>query len=575
MTTSKGKCPFTGTVAGNNSAPTSHHVPEMRFDALLESTHDAVMAINSRGLIIFWNQAATKIFGYSEDEALGSSVEIIIPDEYVKAHRAGIERVSSGGARHVIGNTVELTGKRKDGSIIPIELSLSSWTMEETIYFAGIIRDVSERKKHEREIKESEQRFRSLTETASDAIISADHLGNIISWNAAATQIFGHSEKDVIGKSLDIIVPEKFREGHREGLQRVASGGQANVIGQSVELEGLHKNGYTFPIELSLSSWSTENGLHFCGIIRDITERKKQEISLTRSKEQLTKQTLELKAANKKIREKTNELQGLSQKLAKYLSHQVYTSIFEGERDVKIESYRKQLTIFFSDIQGFTELSDKVEAEELTHILNSYLNEMSNIANEHGGTIDKFIGDAIMIFFGDPETRGVKEDALACVRMALDMQSRLAELQRQWEAVGITKPLRVRMGINTGYCTVGNFGSEERMDYTIVGSDVNLAHRLETHAESNQILITQSTYALIRDEIACSAKQEIRAKGFNDPIPTYQVLGEKGESGEHVNEGNSELDKLVGDLNSALTKDDNSTVRSILEKALALMNEKP
>ena len=113
---------------------------------------------------------------------------------------------------------------------------------------------------------------------------------------------------------------------------------------------------------------------------------------------------------------------------AKYLAPQVYSSIFAGRQDVRIASQRKKLTICFSDIAGFTETADKMESEELTQLLNHYLTEMSKIASEYGATIDKYVGDAILMFFGDPETRGVKEDALACVTMALAMQNRMDEL---------------------------------------------------------------------------------------------------------------------------------------------------
>ena len=372
---------------------------------------------------------------------------------------------------------------------------------------------------------------------------------------------------------LELIIPHKFREGHKQGLSRVAKGGEKHVIGNTVELEGLHKNGTVFPIELSLSCWETESGMYFCGIIRDITVRKEQELVMRKSKEKLARKTEKLKKANAEIRQKTNQLQGLSQKLAKYLSHQVYNSIFEGERDVKIESYRKKLTVFFSDIQGFTELSDRVEAEVLTHLLNSYLNEMSNVANKYGGTIDKFIGDAMMIFFGDPESKGEKEDALACVRMALEMQERLKALQRQWAIMGITRPLEVRMGINTGFCTVGNFGSEDRMDYTIVGSEVNLANRLESLAATNEILISQNTYQLIKEEIACSSGQEVAVKGIAQPVRTYQVIGFRDDETvlhnlyQNIQGFSLNLDPAI------LDHDKRAAVRDILEKAISLIDE--
>ena len=127
--------------------------------------------------------------------------------------------------------------------------------------------------------------------------------------------------------------------------------------------------------------------------------------------------------------EAQEKIEQLATKLSKYLSPQVYGSIFSGEKNVKIEAYRKKLTVFFSDIKGFTELTDRLEPEDLSSLLNSYLNEMSKIALKYVGTIDKFVGDAILIFFGDPETNGEKEDAKACVLMALEMRERMKYLR--------------------------------------------------------------------------------------------------------------------------------------------------
>jgi class 3 adenylate cyclase len=228
-----------------------------------------------------------------------------------------------------------------------------------------------------------------------------------------------------------------------------------------------------------------------------------------------------------KVNERTHQLEQLASKLAKYLSPQIYTSVFSGENEVCIATRRKRLTIFFSDIKGFTEITDSLEAEVMSDILNTYLDEMSQIAIRHGGTIDKFIGDAVMVFFGDPETRGPAEDALACAKMAIDMRDRMIVLREKWHDEGMSRPLRIRCGINTGFCTVGNFGSEHRMDYTIVGGQVNLASRLESNAETDQILISHETWALIKDQIECEKKEEIFVKGINRPIQTYQIVGAK------------------------------------------------
>ncbi|MBN2824499.1 MAG: HAMP domain-containing protein, partial [Campylobacterales bacterium] len=218
----------------------------------------------------------------------------------------------------------------------------------------------------------------------------------------------------------------------------------------------------------------------------------------------------------KLIEEKSkNEMfEELSCKLSKYLSPQIYHSIFEGQQDVKLESKRKKLTIFFSDIVDFTATTESMESEDLSSLLNHYLNEMSLIALKHGATIDKFIGDAILIFFGDPTSNGVKADAKACLDMSLEMIAKVKELENYWLELGVPKPFRIRIGIHTGFSTVGNFGSEDRMDYTIIGGAVNLASRIESKAKPNEIWISQETYLLIKDSIYCQEQEAISAKGI-------------------------------------------------------------
>ena len=215
----------------------------------------------------------------------------------------------------------------------------------------------------------------------------------------------------------------------------------------------------------------------------------------------------------------------LSSKLAKYLAPQVYNSIFTGQQDVKIVSKRKKLTVCFSDLVGFTEITDKMESEDLTELLNHYLTEMSKIALQYGATIDKYVGDAIVMFFGDPATLGVREDALACVQMAIAMQKRVSELAHEWNDMGISTPLQSRIGIHTGYCTVGNFGSDDRMDYTMVGGTVNLASRLEHEAPPGGILLSFETYALVKDNVRCEERGHVRVKGIAEPVATYALVG--------------------------------------------------
>jgi adenylate cyclase len=217
------------------------------------------------------------------------------------------------------------------------------------------------------------------------------------------------------------------------------------------------------------------------------------------------------------------KLEGLAQQLSRYLPKQIYDSIFTSDHPTEIKTQRKLLTVFFSDIQGFTRISSVIQPEILTHYINAYFSVMSDIATKHGGTIDKFIGDAMMVFFGDPESRGPEQDALACVRMAYEMQQKLSELHIQWETEGLQHPFVTRIGINTGYCNVGNFGSHTRMAYTILGGEVNLAARIESQSEPGGILISHETYSLVKDYVDVVERELLELKGIPLPVRTYAI----------------------------------------------------
>ena len=270
----------------------------------------------------------------------------------------------------------------------------------------------------------------------------------------------------------------------------------------------------------------SENFEYLNGVQGQFVDRT-AEWELRKEREKLYEQS---KIDNQIIEEKSAQLENLATRLAKYLSPQIYKSIFEEKQEVKSVHSRKNLTIFFSDIIQFTDLTDTMEPEKLAKVINSYLSEMTTIAVKSGGTIDKFIGDAIMVFFGDPETEGEVQDALKCVEMAILMRQRVEELQKHWKKMGVINGLGIRMGISTGFCTVGNFGSDLRLDYTVLGSPVNLAARLQSAAERNGILIDENTNNLINDVVQTEKNNTITPKGFVRPIDTFILKDFKSQS---------------------------------------------
>ena len=285
--------------------------------------------------------------------------------------------------------------------------------------------------------------------------------------------------------------------------------------------------------------WASATGLFWLAIVivvQGILNRRALTVSNIVLAVKNRRALADVTAANEATRAVNASLTRVSAQLRKYISPELYGQIVDGSQDVRVASERKRLTVFFSDVVSFTEITDRLEPEELTDILNTYLGEMAAIAREHGACFDKFMGDGMLFYFGDPVSHGAAEDAGACVRMAIAMQRRMRELNAGWLRAGLERPLELRIGVHSGFCTVGNFGNDERMDYTIIGSSVNLASRLEYHCEPGSIMISHATHALVQDWLASEECPPIKVRGFVRPVRTHKVMGiyDGMEPGERV-----------------------------------------
>jgi PAS domain S-box-containing protein len=189
---------------------------------------------------------------------------------------------------------VELVALRRDGSEFPVELSIGTWEAGDGLSFSGVIRDITERKHAELIVHTSEERFHGVTDAAMDAIVSADSEGRLRSWNRGAERMFGWRADEVIGRPLTVIVPERLRAAHAEGIARVRRTGRSKLAGSVVELVALRRDGSEFPVELSIGTWEAGDGLSFSGVIRDITERKRAEEALANANRELERTNAEL-----------------------------------------------------------------------------------------------------------------------------------------------------------------------------------------------------------------------------------------------------------------------------------------
>ncbi len=399
------------------------------------------------------------------------------------------------------------------------------------------------------EVTDTQQKLVDAIESTSEGFAFFDASDSLVLHNVQYEKLlYGGSEFTIEpGMSFEQIL----RAGVEKGLISIDGEDREAFIRQRIEQHRnpgvpiLQRRGNDVWIQISERKTSDGGTV---AVFSDVSELKNREADLT---------------------EKTATLEHLSNQLAKYLSPQIYESIFQGEQDVRVTSSRKKLTVFFSDIEGFTETAEQMESEELTSLLNSYLTEMSKIALKFGATIDKYVGDAILIFFGDPQSNGVKQDAIACVKMAMAMSQRMAELREMWRRDGILRPLRCRIGIHTDYCTVGNLGSESRMDYTIVGRAVNAAARLESAAEPDQILVSYATYAQISDEIPCRSRGQIDVKGIAQPIDVYEVISDTETQPVEIvqsKDGKSKLELNISDLTMTERDKFETLLRDLLKR---------
>ena len=479
---------------------------ERQLREILDFCPAAVCVVDEDGRILFHNRRMRDLLGYEKEELFLFDTKRFWRD---LDHRTAIIEVLRLRGGQLLNEEVVWKTKQDE----PLNLLIS---YVQVAYAGGHVAvsggkrlfwlyDITPLRRAEQARLRSEQRLSEAIESISEGFVCYDGEDRLVICNSCYRDLL------YPGLDIDLTAGTTFESIVRRAAER---GYVTDALGRVDEWVAERMRQHRNPGEpqvqrrtdgrwVMVSERRTEDG-GTVAVYSDITELKQREQDLT---------------------EKSETLAALSSKLAKYLAPQVYDSIFTGQQDVKIVSKRKKLTVCFSDLVGFTEITDKMESEDLTQLLNHYLTEMSKIALQYGATIDKYVGDAIVMFFGDPTTLGVKEDALACVQMAIAMQQRIGELAQEWSNSGIETPLRSRIGIHTGYCTVGNFGSEDRMDYTMVGGTVNLASRLEHEAPPGGVLISFETYALVKDDVRCEERGHVQVKGIAQPVATYAVVG--------------------------------------------------
>jgi class 3 adenylate cyclase len=209
--------------------------------------------------------------------------------------------------------------------------------------------------------------------------------------------------------------------------------------------------------------------------------------------------------------------------LKRFMPQQIAEGLMAGQLSADDGFERRKVTLLFADMVGFTDLSDKLEPEELAEVLNEYLREMTAVAVSQGGTLDNYIGDGLMVLFGAPKQVDESVQAWSALRTAFGMQERMEELSTAMRARGIPADLTVRVGVNTGHCTVGVLGSDIMRAYKAVGFAVNVAARLQSEAEPGTVLVGFRTYALVKDRVVAEQRVPLMLKGAARPVEAWEI----------------------------------------------------
>jgi two-component system, LuxR family, sensor kinase FixL len=244
-----------------------------RLDAILNTTVDGIIVIDGRGRIEAFNPGAERLFGYPEAEVTGRNVSVLMPSPHHEEHDAYLQRYLTTGDAKIIGLGREVTGRRRDGSLFPVHLSVGEMSIGGERKFTGMLRDLTRRMSLEGQLGASEARWQAIIDSAVDGIVVIDQHGSVESFNPAAEAMFGYQANEVIGHNVDMLMPSPYREEHDTYLSRYLATGRAKVIGVGREVQGRRKDGSTFPLHLSVGQITIGGERRFTGILHDLSSR--------------------------------------------------------------------------------------------------------------------------------------------------------------------------------------------------------------------------------------------------------------------------------------------------------------
>jgi two-component system sensor kinase FixL len=373
-------------VTARKRAERALRISDERFRAWTQAASDAFISADNAGRITYWNRGAEAIFGYTEAEALGQPLTLLLPESYHEAHKQDLDRFAGAGIPQVIGKTVEMEGRRKSGQTFPLELSLTSWQTAQGASYGGIIRDITERKR-------TEEKFRGLLESAPDAMVIVRQGGEIVLVNKQTEQLFGYRRDELLGQRVELLVPERYHGRHSEYRAGYFANPSFRPMGAGLNLYGRRKDGSEFPVEISLSPLITEEEVLVSSVIRDVTMRKEAEEKLAAFSRQVQRSNRELEQfasiASHDLQEPLRKIQAFGDRL-----HMKFGAVL-GEQGLdyltRMRAAAARMQAFINNLLAYSRLTSQsrpFELVDLNQLVQEVLSDLEGRLHESGGRVD-------------------------------------------------------------------------------------------------------------------------------------------------------------------------------------------
>jgi two-component system, LuxR family, sensor kinase FixL len=370
-----------------------HIDSESRLKAIIDTAIDGIITIDRRGIVESVNPAAAHIFGYQPTEIIGNNVSMLMPEPDHSLHDTYIENYHRTGVGQIIGKGREVLGKKKDGSVFPFLLSISEVKLQDKQIFTGIIHDISELKKTEAALRESESRINSIIQTAVDGIITIDTRGVIEMINPSACKLFGYDAFEVLGRKINMLMPEPDRSLHDNYMHHYHETGEQRIIGIGREVSGLKKDGTIFPLYLSISEVQLADRKVYTGFIHDITRQKVSE-------ERLRRYAAELERSNRELQDfayvSSHDLQEPLRKIQAFgdrLKMKEYENLSEQGKDYvdRMLNAANRMQNLINDLLTFSRVTSKAKPfvkTDLNQILQEVLSDLEIAIERSGAEIE-------------------------------------------------------------------------------------------------------------------------------------------------------------------------------------------